>query len=240
MTDFVLVHGAWHTGNELRSTARFIESRGHSVHLPTLAGNRPGDTKFTTLKEAIYSLVEFVRERKITDAVFVGHSYGGMIITGAADELPEGVIRRLVYWSAFVPNDGECLNDMVPAHYVDLFSRQEKEDGSVMLPFSIWREHFINDGDLETARNSYSALNPHPYSTFKEKIRLKGDPRDIPLPKSFLNCTEDNAIPQSLGWHPGLSEKLGIFRLVQVAGSHELCFTNPELLALKILEAGRD
>lgn len=43
-----------------------------------------------------------------------------------------------------------------------------------------------------------------------------------------------------MGWHPRLSEKLGLFRLVQTPGSHELVFTNPKLLAEKIIEAGRD
>jgi pimeloyl-ACP methyl ester carboxylesterase len=48
----------------------------------------------------------------------VGHNYGG--ITGIADRVPDRV-RRLVYWNAFVPNNGECLNDMVPPQYVGLF-----------------------------------------------------------------------------------------------------------------------
>ncbi|MGI9500239.1 MAG: alpha/beta hydrolase, partial [Geminicoccaceae bacterium] len=60
------------------------------------------------------------------------------------------------------------------------------------------------------------------------------------IPKSYLNCTEDTSLPHSLPWHPRLSEKLGLFRLVQTTGSHELCFTNPRLLAEKIMEAGRD
>jgi hypothetical protein len=47
-------------------------------------------------------------------------------------------------------------------------------------------------------------------------------------------------MPHSLPWHPRLSEKLGLFRLVQTHGSHELCFTNPEALAKKIMIAGRD
>jgi hypothetical protein len=60
------------------------------------------------------------------------------------------------------------------------------------------------------------------------------------IAKSYINCTEDTALPQSLGWHPRLSEKLGLFRLVQIPGSHELCFTDPEALAAAILKAGRD
>ncbi len=51
---------------------------------------------------------------------------------------------------------------------------------------------------------------------------------------------EDTAMPQSFPWHPRLSEKLGLFRLVQTTGSHELCFTNPSLLGQKILDAGKD
>jgi hypothetical protein len=47
-------------------------------------------------------------------------------------------------------------------------------------------------------------------------------------------------MPHSYGWHPRLSEKLGLFRLVQVPGSHELCFSAPARLAKAIMEAGRD
>ena len=52
----------------------------------------------------------------------MGHSYGGMVITVAADRMGDRV-RRLIYWNAFVPLDGESLNDMVPAHYVALFDQ---------------------------------------------------------------------------------------------------------------------
>ena len=55
-------------------------------------------------------------------------------------------------------------------------------------------------------------------------------PADMQIPKSYINCTEDTALPHSLPYHPRLSEKLGLYRLVQTPGSHEICFTNPELL----------
>jgi len=173
--------------------------------------------------------------------VLVGHSYGGMIITGVADLRPDR-IRRLVYWNAFVPNNGECLNDMVPPHYVGLFDTiaAQRGDGSVVLPFPIWREAFINDADLETAQRAYDALNPHPFKTFTDKISLKTNPADMSMAKSFINCTEDISLPHHYPWHPRLSQKLGLFRLVQVPGSHELCFSNPGRLARAIIDAGRD
>lgn len=241
MSTYVLVHGAWHTGELFEDVAAPIRAAGHDVHTPTLAGNRPGDSKTTGLAEAIGSIVVYLTENALTDVILVGHSYGGMIITGVADAVPER-LRRLVYWNAFVPNDGESLNDMVPAHYVALFDAISagSPDNSVVLPYPIWREAFINDADEALARSAYDRLNPHPYATFTDKIVLATNPAEMQLPKSYINCWDDAALPQSLGWHPRLSEKLGLFRLVQSPGSHELCFSDPVLLAEKILLAGRD
>jgi pimeloyl-ACP methyl ester carboxylesterase len=241
MATYVLVHGAWHTGELFEDVAAPIRAAGHEVHCPTLAGNRPGDARTLGLDAAIASLVTYLEDNDLNDIVLLGHSYGGMVITGAADRAP-GRIRRLVYWNAFVPNDGECLNDMVPPHYVGLFDAvsSESPDNSVMLPYPIWREAFMNDAGGEAAEAAFNRLNPHPYATFTDRIGLKKNPAEMEIAKSYINCTEDTALPQSLGWHPRLSEKLGLFRLVQIPGSHELCFTDPEALAAAILKAGRD
>jgi pimeloyl-ACP methyl ester carboxylesterase len=241
MATYVLVHGAWHTGAELEPTAAPIRAAGHEVHTPTLAGNRPGDKKTTSLDEAIKSAVDYLVEKNLKDVILVGHSYGGMVITGVADRAPDR-IRRLVYWNAFVPNNGESLNDLVPPPYVGLFDSiaAQRGDGSVVLPFPIWREAFINDADLALAQKAYDILNPHPLNTFADKISLKANPADMQIAKSYINCTEDTSLPHHYPWHPRLSQKLGLFRLVQVPGSHELCFTHPKRLAQAIMDAGRD
>jgi pimeloyl-ACP methyl ester carboxylesterase len=241
MSTYVLVHGAWHSGAELEPVASVIRAAGHQVFTPTIKGNRPGDAKTTGLDEAIQSIVDYLAENNLKDVILLGHSYGGMIITGVADRAGER-IRRLVYWNAFVPNNGESLNDMVPPIYLGLFDAiaAERGDGSVVLPFPIWREAFINDADLETAQRTYDILNPHPLKTFSDKIALNTNPADTTVAKSYINCTEDTALPHGYPWHPRLSEKLGLFRLIQVPGSHELCFSNPKALAQAIMEAGRD
>jgi hypothetical protein len=76
--------------------------------------------------------------------------------------------------------------------------------------------------------------------TFTDKISLKTNPGDMSVGKSYINCTEDISLPHHYPWHPRLSQKLGLFRLVQVPGSHELCFSNPARLAQAIMDAGRD
>ena len=241
MSIYVLVHGAWHTGEELEPVAQSIRAAGHNVFTPTAMGNRAGDSKAVGLAEAIQSIVDYLVENSLREIVLVGHSYGGMIITGLADIMPDRM-RRLVYWNAFVPNNGESVTDMVPQQHVELFHAvaAERGDGCVVLPFPIWRETFINDADFETARRAYNALNPHPLKTLTDKISLKTNPADMKIAKSYVNCTEDISLPHHLAWHPQQSAKLGLFRLVQVSGSHELCFSNPAQLARAIINAGRD
>ena len=241
MSTYVLVHGAWHSGVELEPVAELMRAAGHQVFTPTAAGNRPGCSKAIGLADAIKSINSFLTEEQLRDIVLVGHSYGGMIISALADTAADRV-RRLVYWNAFVPSNGESVTDMMPTQFVALFHAiaAERGDGCVVLPFPIWREAFINDAALDVAQRAYQVLNPHPLKTLTDKISLKVSPVHMKTAKSYVNCTEDISLPRSLGWHPRLSEKLGLFRLVQVRGSHELCFSNPERLAQAIMEAGRD
>ena len=239
MACFILVHGAWHNGELMEPVAKSMRKAGHEVHLPTLQGNGPSDDKLVGLSDVITSLENYIQQKELSDFILVGHSYGGMVITGIADLMPKR-IRRLVYWNAFVPNDGESLLDMTPPHYKELFDSILQPDGSVTLPYELWREAFINDVSSEVAEKYYGLLNAHPYKTFIDKSNTTSNPSDMPIRKSYINATEDTALPQSFGWHPRLSEKLGLFRLVQLEGSHEVCFSNPELLSSKIIEAGRD
>ena len=237
MTTFVIVHGAWHTGELMRPVAEHIEAHGHEVHTPTAAGNRPGDGADTSLESAIGSIVDYIEERSLKDFVLVGHSYGGMLITGVADRMPAGTMRRLVYWNAFVPHHDECLNDLVPDFFLDVFDNMAANSGLVMMPFPIWREALTNDMTDDASAAAYAQLVPQPYKTFTDKISLSQPPAALAIPKSYINFTEDTGMPHSLPWHPRLSSKLGLFRLVQARGSHEVCFSNPSGAAEAILRA---
>jgi len=99
------------------------------------------------------------------------------------------------------------------------------DNGTVMLPYPIWREAFINDADEALAKSSYDSLSPEPYQPHCDKLDLERF-YATQIPKSYLNGTEDNALPQGTewGWHPRMSSRLGLFRLVQMPGSHEVIF----------------
>jgi hypothetical protein len=68
-------------------------------------------------------------------------------------------------------------------------------DGTLMLPCPIWREAFINDADEVLAKSSYDSLSPEPYQPHCDKLDLVRF-YATKIPKSYLNGTEDHALPQ--------------------------------------------
>lgn len=238
----VLVHGSWHTGDLWGPVADGLRAAGHEVHTPTVAGHGAGVDKRVNHAQCTQSVTDYITAHDLKDIVLLGHSYGGTIISKVVEAVPDRV-RRLVFWNAFVLNDGQSLDDNVPPHYRALFAQlsQASPDGAVMMPFPIWREAFINDGDLTLAERTYALLSPEPYQPFIDKLDLKVF-HSLQTPRSYINCTEDIALPPGpeWGWHPRMSSRLGLYRLVQIAGSHEVMFSAPQRLVQAIIEAGRD
>ncbi|MEA5456298.1 alpha/beta hydrolase family protein [Sinomonas sp. JGH33] len=241
MTTYVLVHGAWQDGESWDRVRPELEALGHAVHTPTAGGLRPGDSADVGTEDACQPIIDYILEHKLIDFVLVGHSWGGVLIAKIAEALSDR-IRRLVFQSAFVLLDGQAVLDNIPPFFPPALqaNAEERGDGTVMLPFEVWRDGFMNDATIDLAREVYSHLRPQPLRTFTEPVDLKRF-FELPLPKSYLNATEDNGLLQGeWGWHPRMSNRLGYFRLVQMPGGHEVMYTSPKLLATKIVEAGRD
>lgn len=241
MAIFVLVHGSWHDGTAWDPVITRLEERGHVAHAPTVAGHGIGVDKAVDHHDCVQSVVQFITEYDLSDVVLAGHSFGGTVIARVAEEIPNR-LRRLIFWNAFVPAPGNSLNDELPPHYREVFYQlaSASGDNTIELPFPIWRDAFIQDADLELATSSYRQLSTEPYQPFLDKLDLTRF-YQLEIGKSYLNGTEDNALPQGeWGWHPRMSSRLGLYRLVQMPGSHEVIFTNPTGLADKLIEAGRD
>src|SRR5688572_6804553 len=110
-TTFVLVHGATAGGWEWKSTGNFLLADGHTVYRPTLTGlgermhlNGPD----IDLQTHINDVVNLILFEDLHDIVLTGHSYGGMVITGVMDRVPER-IKHVVFLDAAVPDDGMSL-----------------------------------------------------------------------------------------------------------------------------------
>ena len=152
----------------------------------------------------------YIEDEDLDDIILVGHSYGGTILSAVAEAIGER-IRRLVYWNAFVLLDGESIDDVSPPHYKDMMdgSAAQRGDGSCVLPFVVWREVFCNDMDGAEAQRTYELTSPHPRKTLSDKLSLKRF-WDLPIGKSYINCTEDIAMPHGeFAWHPRFSAPAG-------------------------------
>ena len=115
MATFVLVHGAWAGALIWRPIAQALRKAGHEVYTPTLTGigerrhllNR--DIDLGTHTRDVLGVIDY---EDLADIVLVGHSYGGMVVTGIADAVPDK-IASLIYLDAFVPEDGQSLDHAV-------------------------------------------------------------------------------------------------------------------------------
>lgn len=111
---FVLVHGAWAGGWEWKKVGQRLVDNGHVVYRPTHTGQgerRHLASPDITLDTHITDVVNVILFEELRDTVLMGHSYGGMVITGVADRVPDR-IKSLVYVDAFLPENGESLNSM--------------------------------------------------------------------------------------------------------------------------------
>jgi acetyl esterase len=242
MSTFVLVHGHWHDGSSWAQVVEHLERLGHKTFTPTVAGHgRSASSRDVSLADAIQSVLNYIADRKLADLVLVGHSSGGLIISKMVEAIPKRV-RRLVYVGGLVANDGEAAVDISPPEHRPILEAlvADSTDNSVMLPFDIWRDFYINDGDLDSARLTYEQLSPAPYRQLTDRLDLKKF-YSLKTPRSYVLATEDILMPPGeWGWHPRVTSRLGACRIVEMPGSHEVMFTNPKGLANKIIEAARD
>ena len=110
MSTFVLVHGGWHRGWSWKRVRERLRKAGHDVFTPTLTGL--GERKHlaspsTDLNVHIEDIINVFFYEDLTDVVLVGHSFGGMTITGVANAIPE-LISNLVFLDAFLSAKGSC------------------------------------------------------------------------------------------------------------------------------------
>lgn len=233
---FVLITGAWHGGWAWRPVAQRLRAAGHRVVTPTLPGLVDGaDPTAHSLADVIDFVVDTVEAADLHDVTLVGHSWGGYPITAAAPRLV-GRLRKLVYWSAFVPAADKTLLDEVPPHYRELFTTLAEASGnnSVTLPFEVWQNGFINDASDPVARLTYELLVPQPMQYFTTPVAPLAPALGVPV--VYVLSEQDVSLPPGeFGWHR-FAERLGV-PIQPVAGSHESCFTEPAALAEALLKA---
>lgn len=126
MSTFVLVHGAWHDGSAWETVINHLQVQGHQAFAPTIAGHGKGVDKNVNHGQCTQSIIDYIVGKDLTDIVLLGHSFAGTIIAKVAEAIGDR-IRRLIFFDAFVLNDGESLRDNVPPHLQTLLDELVRE-----------------------------------------------------------------------------------------------------------------
>ncbi|MDB5569757.1 MAG: Alpha/beta hydrolase family protein [Hyphomicrobiales bacterium] len=133
----VLVHGAWAGAWSWRDAARLLRKKGYDVYAPTMTGIAERShvpPQSVTLDTHISDIAGLMRYEELENVLIVGHSYGGMVITGAVDREPQRV-AGMVYLDAFLPENGQSLWDMAGPERVELQKKGAMAyDGGHSLP----------------------------------------------------------------------------------------------------------
>jgi len=175
---FVLVHGAWHGGWCYARVAALLRARGHTVFTPTLTGQGERAHLFSgaiNLSTHIEDVLGVFRFERLSDVVLAGHSYGGMVVTGVADRVPERV-RALAYLDAFIPEDGQSLFDInIPAN-TQRFLSDAGASGGLSVPPPPAAYFGVNAADAVIVD---ALATPFPLGCFTEKLKLTGAYRSV-------------------------------------------------------------
>jgi pimeloyl-ACP methyl ester carboxylesterase len=237
---FVMIHGSWHGGWAWQGVVQQLSMRGHRAQAPTLPGHGPGAMRLgVSHHDCVRSVVSYVQQQRLEAVILVGHSFGGSVIQKVAEEIPS-LIERTVFLDALIVEDGHCVFDELPTEYVALFNdlARASSDNTMLIPWEIWRDNFIQDAQEPEARSLWQQLSPEPNQVNSDRLDLKRF-YSLAIPKSFIHCRQDKALPPGY-FHPRMSSRLGNFKMLEMDGSHEVMFTRTEELANQIIEASCD
>lgn len=187
MATFVMVHGAFGGGWQWREVARLLRDRGHEVSTPSLTGH--GErihlaTLETGLETHIEDICNVLRYEDLHEVILVCQSYGGMVVTGVADRMPER-LAHLVYLNALVPEHGQAAFDLLPVAMRQHFEASARTVGDG------WRVPAPPlEDDPRVAALARGRFVPSPLRMFTDPLQF-GPPPNVP--RTFIWCTEDPA-----------------------------------------------
>ncbi len=235
----VLVHGAWGGAWIWRRVLGPLRAAGHEVHAVTLTGDgerahlRHPDI---SLQDHVDDVLGLVEAEELADLVLVGHSYGGMVITGvAAALLARGHrgLRHLVYVDAMVPLPGEGWGDAQPPAIVAARRAAAAAHGNALPPPDP-ADFGIEGADADWLRRRHV---PHPFGMYRVPLHFDGA-AVARLPRSFVDCNRP-AYPTIDAMRSRVREQPG-WTVVEMATGHFPMVTAPDELVRHLLDfAGR-
>lgn len=189
MTTIVLVHGAWHGGWCWQPVLPYLHAEDHTVYAPALTGLGERSHLYSPSIDIschVQDIVNVLFYEDLQDVMLVGHSYGGMIISGVAEKCPER-LSQLVYLDAMVPQNGETIFDQLSSSSDVRPNAEEQAAASANpIPPSAPEEFGVTDPVI--AKWMEERLTPHPGGTLFEPLVLTSKLAKE-LPRFYISCT---------------------------------------------------
>jgi len=234
MRAYVLVHGGGHGGWCYQPVARIMRAKGQEVYTPTMTGLGEREhllSPAVDLDMHITDIVKVLEFEDLRDVILVGHSYGGMVITGVADRVP-GRIGNLVYLDAAYPRNGQSLVDVAGPLMLAARAIGRMVDGMELVlypgedPMS-----FYGVTEPEQIAWMKPKLTPHPWKCFEQKLVLDNEAAMRKIPPSFISCSfhMDDAARAAL-------KALSNGRYWELDTGHDLMISEPQAVADVLLQ----
>jgi pimeloyl-ACP methyl ester carboxylesterase len=230
MSTFLLIHGAWHGAWCWYKVVPRLEKLGHRVVVPDLPGLGRDKTPVNRVtlplwRDFVCSLIDAQPE----PVILVGHSRGGIIISEVAEHRPDKV-RTLVYLTAFLPRDGECLFDLaaqaqgseVPPNMV----MSEDSSSSTMRDEAI-RSAFYGECSDEDVALARSLLQPEPTLPLATPVHITAANYGR-VPRIYIECLRDRAITPPL--QKQMQAALPCKQVLSIDTDHSPFFSRPDEL----------
>ena len=222
----VFVHGAWGGGWQYKKVEPLLEEAGHTVYRPTMTGlgervhlARP-DVGLSTHIEDIVKVFEF---EDLHEVVLVGHSYGGMVIAGVAERVPDR-IAKLVYFDAILPENGESVVSL----FGDAIDAMATAGGGGAEPWQLV-PRWVEQGKPPPVDV------PQPLLTFTEPIVLESS-EAARLPAVFLLTVEAGKETDDFDVFADRARDRG-WEVITMEGSHNPHWYQPENFVKVLLQA---
>ncbi|MER5623944.1 alpha/beta hydrolase [Streptosporangium sp. NPDC002544] len=228
MATFVLVHGSWGGGWIWGRVRPALEAAGHRVLAPSLTGL--GDRHHLAGPEVglgthVQDIARLLEWEDVGDAVLVGHSYGGMVVTGVSAVTDR--IAQVVYVDAFAPWSGQSAFDMLP------WLREMLVPSDGVPPWAVAPMDFAALGVSDPADQRWLAAKSTPQSllTHEEPVGPGSEKVLSSVPVTYLHCAGQ---PLFDGIAAGAAQRG--FRLVTLDGcGHMVMVTDPGRLTAELL-----
>ena len=231
---FLLIHGAFHGGWCWRRVGDRLTAAGARVFAPTMTGlgERAHLLNETVgIATFIDDAIGVIEAEELENIILVGHSFGGAVISGVVDRLPQR-IAQLVYLDAIVPVSGHSALSCLPLETQEIRLRTaQATPGGLTIPLPTDTMFDLPSGpDRDWVARR---ITPHPLASYTDAIPLK-HPVGNGRPRLYIRCT-DPIYPAVVPSYDRIKAEGG-WTLVDIATGHDAMVTAPEALAEILLQ----